>query len=366
MWSNLPFDLLAAIFSYLPPDSLARARAACKSWRAATGAADGGQCRHPPWFVALPTRGWDLSCYAHNPIRLSWHALDLDRPSAPVRPIAAIGGLILLKITSSTSLRLAICNPFTNQFRALPSLRSARTNPAVGVVEDSRNRFRIYVAGGMSEAARGGGAAYQPTVETYDSAGGGGGEWIPAGAMPVELAVRLTVWTPNESVCSGGALYWMTSARAYSVMRLDISSNRWRELGVPMAERLEFAALVRREGRVAVVGGACGGGGRVWELGEEDSWEAVGRVPAELGIRLLGEKLNWGCVKCVGIDGAICLYRDLGSGIIVWRRKEEEGGGGGKWKWDWIEGCGSVGGKQIHSFPIKGMLLLPNLSRSPF
>lgn len=361
MWSNLPFDLLATIFSYLSPDSLARARAVCKSWGAAAEVAVGGFGRHPPWFVALPTRGWDLSCYAHNPIRLSWHALNLDRPTAPIRQIAAIGGLILVKITSTTSLQLAICNPFTNQFRALPPLLAARTNPAVGVVEDGRNRFKIYAAGGMSEAASGGGAAYQPTVETYDSAGD---EWRHAGAMPVEFAVRLTVWTPNESVFSGGVLYWMTSARAYSVMRFDISSNRWRELGVPMADRLEFAALVRREGRVAVVGGTCGGGGCVWELGGDDSWEVVGEVPMELGIRLLGEKLNWGCVKCVGIDGAICLYRDLGSGIIVWRRKEEEEEG--KWEWDWIEGCCAVGGRQIHSFPIKGLLLLPNLARSPF
>ncbi|XP_042052965.1 F-box/kelch-repeat protein At5g15710-like isoform X2 [Salvia splendens] len=324
MWSNLPIDLLANIFSYLPPDSLARARATCKVWRATAELAV-PRNRHPPWFLALPARSWGLtSCYAHNPIEDSWHKLDLDRGGAsppPLKPIAAIGGLILMKLASATQLQLAICNPFTAQFRALPALRVARTNPAVGVVAPEGSRsFRIYVAGGMSEA----GGAYEPTVEVYDSAAAAG-EWRVAGEMPVEFAVRLTVWTPNESVYSGdGMLYWMTSARAYSVMGFDISSNRWREVGVPMADRLEFAALVRREGK----------------------------VPVELGMRLLGEKMNWGCVKCVGIDGMmICLYKDLGSGIIVWTWSEG--------KWGWVHGCSS-----IPSIPIKGILLLPHLATS--
>ncbi|XP_057772896.1 protein ABERRANT PANICLE ORGANIZATION 1-like [Salvia miltiorrhiza] len=356
MWSNLPIDLLLNIFSHLPPDSLARARAACRSWRATSELAVSRNC-HPPWFVALPARGWGLSCYAHNPVKDSWHVLDLDRTTTPMRPIAAIGGLILLKLGSAARLQLAICNPFTNQFRALPALRVARTNPAVGVVEDDGDRgFKIYVAGGMSESA-GGGAVYEASVEVYDSSCSGGG-WGVVGAMPVELAVRLTVWTPNESVWSGdGVLYWMTSARAYSVMGFDMSSKTWREVGVPMADRLEFAALVRREGRLAVVGGTCGGGGRVWELGGGgDGWGVVGEVPAELGIRLLGEKLNWGCVKCVGVDGTICLYKDIGSGIIIWSQG----------KWSWIHGCYSIDGTKIMSFPIKGILLQPNLARTTF
>lgn len=87
----------------------------------------------------------------------------------------------------------------------------------------------------MSEAASGG-AAYQASVEMYESSSG---EWEIIGAMPVEFAVRLTVWTPKESVYSRGVLYWMTSARAYSVIGFDISNNRWRELSVPMADRLE-------------------------------------------------------------------------------------------------------------------------------
>ncbi|XP_042049594.1 F-box/kelch-repeat protein At5g15710-like [Salvia splendens] len=349
MWSNLPIDLLANIFSYLPPDSLARARAACKGWRATAELAV-PRNRHPPWFLALSARSWGLtSCYAHNPVEDSWHEMDLDRGGAsppPLKPIAAIGGLILMKLASATRLQLAICNPFTAQFRALPALRVARTNPAVGVVEPpGRRSFRIYVAGGMSEA----GGAYEPTVEVYDFAAAAG-EWRVAGEMPVEFAVRLTVWTPKESVYSGdGVLYWMTSARAYSVMGFDISSNRWREVAVPMADRLEFAALVRREGKVAVVGGTSGGGGRVWELGGGDRWGVVEEVPVELGMRLLGEEMNWGCVKCVGIDGMICLYKDLGSGIIVW----SDG------KWDWIHGCSS-----LPSIPIKGILLLPDLARS--
>lgn len=95
-----------------------------------------------------------------------------------------------------------------------------RTNPAIGVVEHDLSHkisnfgFKIYVAGGISELASGG-AVYQPTVEMYQSSDD---TWKWVSIMPVEFAVRLTVWTPNESVVSNGILYWMTSARAYCVM----------------------------------------------------------------------------------------------------------------------------------------------------
>ncbi|KAK6124929.1 hypothetical protein DH2020_041340 [Rehmannia glutinosa] len=363
MWSNLPFDLLANIFTYLSPDSLARAKAACRNWRDTAEHASTlpVRHRHPPWFIALPTRSWGLSCYVHNPIKDNWHFLPLDHTISPIKPIATIFGLILLKLTSTTSLQLAICNPFTKQFKTLPVLNLARTNPAVGVVENKSNQgFKIYVAGGMSEATTGG-AVYQPTIEIYDSISE---KWEIIGKMPVEIAVRLTVWTPNESVYSNGTLYWMTSARAYSVMGLDISTNRWRELSVPLADKLEFAALVPRNGKLAVVGGACDGDGCIWELGEDDDvWSLVGKVPFELGIRLLGNRVNWGSVKCVGIKGAVCLYRDLGSGIIVWK---EVFGDEDKWEWDWIEGCCSIRGGQIQNFPIKGLLMYPNLAHSAF
>ncbi|GFP95520.1 F-box only protein 6 [Phtheirospermum japonicum] len=362
MWSNLPFDLLAIIFTYLSPDSLARAKAACRNWRttAESLTTSAARRRHPPWFIALPTpRSWAFSCYAHNPIANNWHCLPLDHTIIPFKPIATIGGLILLKITNTTSLQLAICNPFTKQFKRLPDLNFSRTNPAVGIVENNslsnRNMgFKIYVAGGMSGATTGGGAIYQPTIEIYDSFSE---IWEIIGkAMPFEIAVRLTVWTPNESVYSNGTLYWMTSARAYSVMGLDIFTNTWRELSVPLADKLEFAALVPRNGRLAVVGGRDG---CVWELGDDDEWSLIGKVPIELGIRFLG---NWGSVKCAGIEGAVCLYKDFGSGIVVWRDVFGEG----KWEWDWIDGCCAIGGREIENFPIRGFLIYPNLLRSAF
>ncbi|PIN10848.1 hypothetical protein CDL12_16556 [Handroanthus impetiginosus] len=369
MWSNLPFDLLAKIFSYLPPESLARAKAACRNWQpaaeSAAAAAHLHRHRHPPWFIALPTRSWGLSCYAHNPVGKSWHLLSIGRTISTIKPFATIGGLLLLKITSITALKLAIYNPFTKQFKPLPLLNVARTNPAVGVVEKTSTQnfskfgFKIYVAGGMSDSASGG-AIYQQTIEMYDSFLD---KWTIIGPMPVEFAVRLTVWTPNESVHSNGVIYWMTSARAYSAMGFEIATNRWRELAVPMADKLEFAALVPRNGKLAVVGGIFGGDAAVWELGEdEDQWSVVAKVPLELGIRALGEKMNWGSMKCVGTEGAVCLYRDLGSGIIVRREVYGEG----KWEWDWIEGCCLVGGKEIKNFAIKGFLLHPNLARSDF
>ncbi|KAE9467814.1 hypothetical protein C3L33_00320, partial [Rhododendron williamsianum] len=258
MWSNLPFDLLSTIFSFLSPDSLARASSG-------------------------PNRGR----------------------------------------TEPTS-----CNP----------------------------SIQGYVAGGMSEAPRGS-SSYETTLEMYDSRMDA---WRIIGPMPVEFAVRLTVWTPNESVHSNGIIYWMTSARAYSVMGFEIGTNTWRELSVPMADRLEFATLVWRNEKLTLVGGTCVEDAFVWELSGDDTWSLIGKVPAELGRRFLGGKVGWGSTKCVGIDGAVCLYKDLGSGMVVWREDVEKG----RWEWIWVDGCCSMRGKQVQNFPIKGVVLHPNLGTS--
>ncbi|XP_061340059.1 F-box only protein 6-like [Gastrolobium bilobum] len=369
MWSNLPFDLLAKIFSFLSPGSLARARSACRNWETCakayplTPTSSSTQSKPlPPWFLAFPIRNNRPCCYVHNPVMDIWHELSLEFLPVPcaVRPVSPIGSLLLLRLTNITTLELALCNPFTKQFRSLPRLNISRTNPAVGVVvtilESKSNhvgdkfpRFRVYVAGGMSEAEHGG-ATYETTLEMYDSQLD---TWQIVGSMPVEFAVRLTVWTPNENVYINGTLYWITSARAFSVMGFDISTNTWRELGVPIAERLEFASLVRWNGALALVGGTCGENACIWELNEVDKWCLADKVPAELGLRLLSGKGNWDSVKCVGNEDAICLYRDLGSGMIVCKKVGDKG----RWEWLWVDGCVHIKGKQMPNCQIRGMLI---------
>ncbi|KAK9054672.1 hypothetical protein SSX86_025751 [Deinandra increscens subsp. villosa] len=358
MWSNLPSDLLANILSYLPPHSLARAMAACRRWHDCGRSTAGDKSHHTPWFIALPTRSSKF-CFVHNPIESTWHLLNLDHVPSLTRPMSTIGrhGLILFKSTGGVPLRLSVCNPFTGQFHHLPPLRKPRTNPAVGVIEGSPSRarpgFQLYVAGGMSEAASGGAASYEPTLEVFDSKSN---KWTVIGSMPVEFAVRLTVWTPNESVYSNGVLYWMTSARAYSIMGFEIGSNKWKELSVPMGDTLEFAALVTWGGKLTVVGGVRGGNVVVWELGEGGKWVTVDRMSTELGNRSVS-------TKCVGIEGCVCLYKESGSGMMVWRRDEDHKN---KWVWNSIEGCNRVNGKRVENYPIRGLFLHPNLTISTF
>lgn len=299
----------------------------------------------------------------------NWHRLSLEfLQVSSVRPVASIGSLFLLRVTNSTILfQLILCNPFTRQFKFLPRLNISRTNPAVGVtILESNNdivkfqfqfpHFRVYVVGGMSE----GGATYETTSEMYDSKLE---TWKIVGFMPVEFSVRLTVWTPNENVYIKGTLYWITSARAYSVMGFDISTNAWREFGVPMAERLEFATLVRWNGALGLVGGTCGGSACIWELNEGGMWCLADMVPVELGLRLLSGKRSWDSVKCVGnYEDGICLYRDLGSGMVVCKRVGDKG----RWEWLWVDGCGYIKGKQVPNCPIRGAFIHPSLASSLF
>ncbi|KAK9141667.1 hypothetical protein Syun_011067 [Stephania yunnanensis] len=367
MWSCTPFDVLSKIFSYLSPDSLASASSTCKHWHICFKSyplnSATNKPQHPPWFLAMSTRSISSCCYAHDMDRDRWHSLPLDFLTDPVRAISAIGSFILCRQSaSSTPLQLGLCNPFTKQLKLLPPLTTLRINPAIGVVFGTRdkkgtfedeNQFRIYVAGGMGEGPKGG-ASYEPTLEVYESVKN---KWESVGWMPVELAVRLTVWTPNESVYSQGALYWITSARAYSVMCLEIESKQWKEVKVPMADKLEFASLVRRKERVVLVGGTSEGEVCLWELVvKEANWVLIERVPSELGQRFLG---SWCSTKCVGSGEAVYLYGgELGTGMLVWRAVLESGG---KWEWFWVDGwCSSIRG--VPSFPIKGLLIYPSLN----
>ncbi|GAV65998.1 NB-ARC domain-containing protein [Cephalotus follicularis] len=311
---------------------------------------------HPAWFVAMPTRDRGL-CYIHNPVIDTWHVLSLDFVPHPIRLVASIGSLFLSRPTNLTTLQLGVCNPFARQFRQLPLLNVTRTNPAVGVVVLNTSQygafpyFRVYVAGGMSDAPLGG-ATYESTLEMYDSRHD---TWQIVGCMPMEFSVRLTVWTPNESVYSNGVLYWMTSARAYSVMGLEIGSNTWREFSVPLAEKLEFATLVWRNEKLTLVGGTLGGEACVWELGDDDDddmWSLIEKVPNELAMRFFGGKASWARTKCVGGEGAICLYRELGSGMLFWREVGEKG----RWEWFWVDGCCFFGGKQVQNLPNKEII----------
>jgi len=371
MWSNLAFDVLSSIFSFLSPDSLARARSTCKNWHTCgTSITKYKPHETTPWFLALPIHNYQKSCcYAHNPITKKWHEISLDffPFQTSLKPIGPIGSLILLKVTNSTKLKLVLCNPFTRQFKYLPKLNVSRTNPACGIVTIFEPNdvwcfpcFRIYVAGGMSEAKHGG-ATYEPTVEIYESCID---TWKIVGPMPVEFSVRLTVWTPNENVCIEGTrtttLYWITSARAYSVMGFDVGNNCWREFSVPLADRLELATLVRWNGGLGLIGGTCGGNVCVWEMSEGDKWCLVDEMPSELGVRLLCGKRNWEGVKCVSDDDAICLYRELGYGMVICRKV----GNMGIWEWVWVDGCAYIKGKKVLNCPTRGILVHPTLASS--
>ncbi|GKA36150.1 F-box/kelch-repeat protein-like protein [Tanacetum coccineum] len=255
MWDNLPSDVLANVFSYLTPCSLARAMAACRHWHDC-GRETRQTCRHrQPWFIALPTRSTSRQlCFFHDPIQRSWHLLNLKHVPSMTRPVSTIGGqgLILFKSTGGVPIRLSVCNPFTGQFGHLPHMQKSRTNLAVGVRMFFTNHFKLYVAGGMSEAANGGAASYEPKLEVFNSKSN---KWTVMGSMPVEFAVRLTQQASYPTV----SCFSLTGFLVVCIMGYEMDRDKWKELGVPMGYTLEFATLVPCDGKVAVVGGTHDG-----------------------------------------------------------------------------------------------------------
>lgn len=131
---------------------------------------------------------------------------------------------------------------------------------------------------------------------------------------------------------------------------------------MPVPNKLEFAATVLRHGKLSLIGGMCGGRGEasIWELREGDTWELIEKVPEQLGLKFVGENESWVGAKCVCNDGAYYLYKDLESGMIVWK----EVGDKGKWEWFWVDGYASIGENQVPNLLIKGVLATPNLAPS--
>ncbi|KAJ4778276.1 Galactose oxidase/kelch repeat superfamily protein [Rhynchospora pubera] len=354
MWNELPFDILSHIFSFLPPNSLAHAICVCKHWHYCSRLP-----AFPPrflsWFLAMPFwRPRSTCCYARDPDQGTWYSLPMDFTAEPILLVSYLtGGLVLCRFASPALLRLAVCNPFTRQILALPDLLASRYKPVIGVItgtdSNSLSYYIVIVAGGTYDAS------YESTLEMYDSRRGGDG-WRLVGPMPIEFAVRLTVWTPNESVhTDDGFLYWITSARAYSVVRLDLACWAWREVKLPMADRLDWAAIFkRRNGRLGLMGGSVGAMGQVWELDMQacDEWRTVSTVPSDLDM-----PFGRGSIKCAGAGDAAYLYSDLGSDMLVWSETE------GKEGWNLVEGRSNSG---INFSFFKAVSIHPSLSRSLF
>ncbi|GJV97467.1 hypothetical protein Tco_1549044 [Tanacetum coccineum] len=105
-------------------------------------------------------------CFVHDPIQRSWHWLNLERVPSMTRPVSTIGGqgLILFKSTGGL----------------IQLWASGMVLP---------NTFQAVLAGGDFEAANGGAASYEPTLEVFNSKSN---KWTVMGSMPVEFAVRVT------------------------------------------------------------------------------------------------------------------------------------------------------------------------------
>ncbi|GJR17204.1 carbonic anhydrase 2-like protein [Tanacetum coccineum] len=182
------------------------------------------------------------------------------------RPVSTIGGqgLILFKSTGGVPIRLSVCNPFTGQFGHLPHMQKSRTNLAVGVRDDFTNHFKLYVAGGMSEAANGGAASYRRN-------------------RSVNLKVNSgRSWGPCHS--RGGAKEHKRRSPAQGVAPIKYS-------GVGAA--IEYAVLHLKVEYILVIGHSCCGGSKGL-MSIPDDGTTSSKVQAEFKDLNFAEQ----CTKC--------------------------------------------------------------------
>ncbi|GKD20904.1 F-box domain, cyclin-like protein, partial [Tanacetum coccineum] len=253
MWDNLPSHVLANVFSYLTPCSLACAMAPSRHWHDC-GRETRQICRHrQPWFIALPTRSTSRQlCFIHDPIQRSWHLLNLEHVPSVTRPVSTIGGqgLILFKSTGGVPIRLSVCNLFTCQFGHLPHLQKSRTNLAVGVREDFTKHFKLIMGYEMDwdkwkeldvpmcdtlefailvpcdgKVAVVGGT-HDENVLVWEL--GDGDEWILIERMPLKLEKRFAGSSTKCAGIEGGVCFYKDIASAKVVWRrVKNHKNKW-------------------------------------------------------------------------------------------------------------------------------------------
>ncbi|GLJ43883.1 hypothetical protein SUGI_0914740 [Cryptomeria japonica] len=371
--TDLPKDLLGHILSRTSVDNVIRSSSVCRDWELYISSKSFMElwrqsCRFqgPPWLFALSTYNCRDCCSAYNPVMNKWYSIPpLFLPQSLRIPVAAIGGFLLVKGSSTVSQHLAVCNPISKQWRNLPPLHKPRSSSLISVIErrfhsDGNNGncsgFQIIVAGGRSQDANG----YEPSIEMYDSLAD---SWNVVGEVPCEYAVRLALWTPNDTVYCNGTIYCLTSARPYSIIAFNSVTGVWSEVMVPRGPHLLCSFLVQRRDKLTLVGGV--GSPRdckclkVWEL-DEDGWLEIESMPGEFFNSFLGGKTDFD-YKFAGNGDFLYFFKDSQSQMLVCELSSQNH----KTSWRWIPGCSSVG-SQFSKCSIRGMFIQPRLDVSDF
>lgn len=367
LWIHMPQDLLGQILSRTSIDNVIRSSSVCKEWESyiRSGAfiklwKSAWPYQGPPWLFAVSKYNCRDCCCAYNPIANRWYSIPLCFLPPSIRfPVAAIGQQLLIKGSSTGSHHLAVCNPIAKKWRLLPALHRPRLNPCICGIESKfgptdkygcDSSFQVIVAGGSSQN----GNSYEPTIEIYDSCAD---SWHVIGEVPCEYAVRLAVWTPNDTVYCNGVIYFLTSARPYSIIAFDLVKGTWSEVMVPRPQQLMCSFLIKRRGRLTLVGG-LGSPKKckclnIWEL-QGDGWPEIETMPGEVFNRFFGEKADFD-YKCAGSGDCLYFFRDYHTEILVCELFENQ-----RANWRWIS-CFSFVGSKFPRFSFRGMLIQPGL-----
>eukprot|EP00250_Pteridium_aquilinum_P013446 c21348_g1_i1 orf=767-1876(-) len=150
---DIPAELMAKIFAYLPVHTILQLRGVCKLWNSIISSSSIFRSiwskhapMYPPWIIMYSSRD---SIAAFNPTSSIWLTLPIPFPSGftfQKRILTSCGGLICFCNSCDSSRLLFVCNPITKEFKMLPELPFFADHlHAEMVMDDAGSSYSIYV-----------------------------------------------------------------------------------------------------------------------------------------------------------------------------------------------------------------------------
>lgn len=340
VWSKVPDDIAASIFSRLTVYDIIRAACACRRFRSLTASHKFLCClsdspRPNLLLLAAPLHLLG-SEWAYDPTLDAWIKLSLAflQPSLPdfSYPVASSGGLLCF----GSGRDFVVCNPITKSWRKLPKV------PLVVDMVENGQSFRMSFGEDFEQAF---GLKWDSITGTYEfvminhpTSGWGSSKMISysssllqwRGQPALVTAEPCKLQSINIVSCNSGFYsLWKKGSSLVVYFSSSSSEGIWNEIEAPdCSSTLLNAHLMDRHGSLYMVGGVGSiwlrddmwerpTSIRIWKLDlQSKHWMEVTRMPSPV-LHDFHQYIDFDQLKCCGKDDVIYL-KSPSSGVLMY------------------------------------------------